>query len=72
MKTGWKKKTRKERIEDVSRTCCKLTWYESASAWGHLTVQLENLSDPSAKPCPKFDDLLMSILRAKVSAEKNP
>ena len=69
MKSDWRKfVTRKDRIEQIALLCANLSFCDRARAWKHLITLMLEMTHPEAPPVPKFNALLLAILRAKVRA----
>ena len=71
MKTGWKRATRKEKLEGIADKAALLTDIQAAVAWAELTKELQKLSSPFYYRTPKFNDLIDAIVRASVVAKTN-
>ena len=72
MKTGWQKyATRKDKLETIAVRGQELgTIAEAACAWSKLMDCMLELSAPEAPRTPKFNDLLLSIIRSYSQAER--
>ena len=59
MKTGFGKRTRKERLEILAAYGSQLNPLQAALAWRRLLGRMVELSDPTAPNTPKFEDLTL-------------
>lgn len=72
MKTGWRQhSTRKDKLEDIALHHPRFTDAQCCEAWNSLMERLIALAEPEAR-MPKFNDLVLAIIAARVSAKRLP
>lgn len=69
MKTGWSKANRKDRLEGLARLGLKLEGNQNQEAWRFLMSEILVLCEAEL-PTPKFNDLVVAIMRSQVFAKK--
>jgi hypothetical protein len=70
MKTQWQKLCRVDRLHHVANRMQVMGTLESALAWQKLATQMLKMSDYAVHRTPKFNDLLMAIVRASVQSKR--
>ena len=69
MKIGWRNyATRKDKLETIALHYMEMTPEQSWLAWRQLMGIMLELSEPNGYT-PKFNDLLLGIIRASVHAK---
>lgn len=70
MRTGWRNKTRRDKLEHIAWKGDSLTLQQYGVAWQYLMHDLCVLSDPMGRP-PRFDDLIAALVRAQMKAKRS-
>lgn len=70
MKTGWQKRSRKERLEIIAADGTLLCPAQAALAWRRLLGAMIEMSGPEHPRTPRFEDLLNAITSGIVHGRK--
>lgn len=69
MKTGFRTKSRKERLDHLAWKGEGMSLEQYTKAWPLLMGELCSMADPERRP-PKFNDVLEAIARAQMKARR--